>query len=430
LGQCRVLLELEFSGKRQRVSYEVTLSHDPPPESLALPGDLPKEARPSTVWVGPRRIEVFTEDRGAPTGLSSVVFLRATSDDFAPSPGELLGRFSEEGEWNELRPDALGLVALPLRPFDMSARLTVRGSRRAHQGPPAEPSAAGTKGDAASSEPVSDARLEPLVVYSGISLAVHNPLLQDQEPLRLTARQLSSHGPLLVDAFQNGRYVAGFNGRFQGGVADVRLRLPGPGLYRLQLASSPFSTDKALAVRHVYALSASESPNDALRLLLDRLSDSEADRRWAQQAAKTPLEQGVGFDRQTLAAFALARLYGGARPLERLLSSRQEDDAELARFKNLFQRGVMFSILLLGMGVAALFCLLAISASRRQGRITAMILSEPIPDHDQQADPWHTDHGRAEDRWRTPLSAAVLFVVVLGAFAALAVLVFVLRWFG
>ncbi|MCU0663739.1 MAG: hypothetical protein MUC50_15595 [Myxococcota bacterium] len=428
-GTCQVRLDIAFGKKRQRISFPVQISTPPLRESLEIPSDVPVDAKPSAVVLGPHRIEAFTEDRGAPTGFSSVLFLRALTDPFTSSPMELGLRHSEDEDWSEVRTDALGLAALPLRPYDMSARLTVRGARRpSHVQPRASGEPHGDS-DTSALPKVSDARLEPLVVYSGISVAVHNPLLGVHEPLRLTVRQLSAFGPVVVDAFHSGVYVAGFNGQFQSGSAELALRLPGPGLYRLQVAASSFATPKSIAVRHVYAMPESESQNEALYHLLDLLSSSDIDKQWAQSAGQVPLERGVGFDRQRLAAFALARLYRGARPLDRLLSSRQADDAELAQFKSLFQRGVMMAILLLGLGVAALTSLLAAAALARQRRITAMILSESEGEPDAHPR-FRADPGQAEHNWRTTASAAVLFIIVMGAFASLAVLVFVLRWFG
>jgi hypothetical protein len=198
---------------------------------------------------------------------------------------------------------------------------------------------------------------------------------------------------------------------------------------RVQLTTSAFMPGPAVAVRHFYSLAEKEDMSDGLRKILDKLSlSSESDRKWAEALLRMEHNREGSFDRIQAAAFALARLYKGHHKVPTLISSRRDDDKELGAFKTRFQRLIMLAIIALGFGVALLIVLMALQARRRDQRMTQMILAE---DERSKADSDYTDTAvgtPAEARRNALFQGVVLFLIILGAFIAIAVLVDTMTW--
>jgi hypothetical protein len=425
-GPAALEIEIRFGERRRLVRAEVDIVGQPPPEELVVPADTGLDGDPARVDLGGNALEAFPEDRGAPTGLTSALFLRARDRVGTPvstAVGLLLPGGDPEHP-SEERTDRLGLAALPIRPLDTGYPVTVVGGARwGEDGPDGGPDSAASGIDAG------EAALLPPIVFNGITATVHSPVARSDEPIRVTVSQVSRGGAIYLDLFRDGRWVwAGSAPCTAAGAARVDLRPPATGLLRLQVTGSALLPGNTVAVRHLYVLDRDESPIDGLRAILRRLETSPVDGPWARAALALPLETGAGFDRERAAAFALSRLYRGHGGGSELVSSRREDDEELAAYKASFQRGVMIVILLIGLGVAGLIGTIAFQAHRRHERITAMIAAEG--EGGDGDDGWHTDVGAREGRRRVLLQGLVLLVIVLGAFASIALLVATMAWSG
>jgi hypothetical protein len=422
-GPAVLELEIQFDERRRIVRADVEIVDTPPAEELTVPADTDLTAEPYRLTKGGARIEALTEDRGAPTGLTSVLFVRALSDGKPAAidlglglPGEL----GAEPERSDRRTDRLGIVAMPLKPFELTAPV------RVWDAVPEGRADAGVDGGAAIAEA---AHLFPRVVYAGLTAALHDPIARKGEAIRTTVSQISQGGPLYAEVFHDGRWVLAASGWLSGTAAEVAIDPPVTGLLRIQFTTSALAPGKTIAVRHVYVLDEGESLDDGLRAILERVERTADDRAWAEQVYTMPLERG-GFDRRVAAAFALSRLYAGHQLLPRLVSSRQEDDAELAEFKASFQRYVMLTIMLVGVGVALLIAMIAIQAHRRQARISLMIEADTDGDGDGPEPEFVTDVGAAGARRRVLVQGVILCLILIGAFASIALLVDTLTWGG
>jgi hypothetical protein len=423
-GPAVLELEIRFDERRRIVRADVEIVDTPPAEQLTTPGDTDLAAEPYRLIKDGARIEALTEDRGAPTGLTSVLFLRALRDG-KPAAIEIgLGLPAELGgepERSDRRTDRLGIAAVPIKPFELNAPV------RVWDAVPEDRADAGV--DGGSPVATEAAHLYPRVVYAGLTAALHDPIVRKDESIRTTVSQISQGGPLYAEVFQDGRWVLAASGWLSGTAAEVDIDPPVTGLLRIQFTTSALAPGNTIAVRHVYVLDEGESLDDGLRAILERVERSAADRAWAEQVFTMPLERG-GFDRRIAAAFALSRLYAGHQLLPRLVSSRQEDDAELAEFKASFQRYVMLTIILVGVGVALLIAMIAIQAQRRQSRISLMIEADGDGDGDGPEPEFVTDLGARGARRRVLVQGVILCLILIGAFASIALLVDTLTWGG
>jgi hypothetical protein len=249
------------------------------------------------------------------------------------------------------------------------------------------------------------------------------------ERLRIAARQISKGGPVYADVFFKGRWVHAQSAWFGGKGAHLEIDPPVTGIGRVQLTTSAFMPGPAVAVRHFCSLDKKEDVSDGLRLILNELSSSsENDRKWAEALLSMEQEREGSFDRMQAAAFALSRLYQGHQKVPTLISSRRDDDKELGAFKTRFQRLIMLAIIALGFGVALLIVLIALQSRRRQQRLARMILEEDVGN---KAEQWQSDMGAGaagEARQSALFQGAVMFLIILGAFIAIAVLVDTMTW--
>jgi hypothetical protein len=424
-GEYELELDIHFDKRQRKVRAPVRIVGKAPPESLTVPGDTKLETPLATVIKGETEVQALPEDRGAPTGIESVVFVRTVSDQGTPFSTDLEMRLSGQKAPLKEKTDTLGLLAMTVKPMELSIPIRVSGARKRDEAPETSKPDASAKDVDAGDDEDKDAYLYPHVVYSGISATLNNPVAAAGDPVSLTVEQVSNGGPLYVDLFHEGRLVSASSGWLSGQRAAIDVKPTLPGLYRLQLSTTPFSADKAVAVRHFYVLDDAEDLVDGLRRVLERLTASERDGAWARAVLEMPLERTQGFKPALAAAFALSRLYTGHRTPARLVSSRLEDDQELNEFKDGFQRMVMVAIIALGLGVSLLVALFAYTAFQRQQRISQMILSEP--EDSEESDEW-TPPAIKGGAWRMAVQGAILLFIVLGAFVAIALLVDTLTW--
>lgn len=427
-GPAELELLVRFSEKKRmiRVPVRVVAPVDRVEKKLVIPR-IDDTIWPNAITKGDLTVSVHTVDRGAPTGLPSVIFIRLTGKDGAPLSRTLEAEVpaSRKDERLVIETGPTGLDATVIKPSEMSYPL-VFGELEELEAPEASPDD-GLDSDGETPSEVVEIKkpdsLHPRVIYGGISASVHNPVVLPGDPLRATAYQISSGGPLYADVFCDGVWTQAASFWFAGTAADIELHPAAKGICRLQLTTSALAPGRTVAVRHFYVLEEGQSVLDAVRDLVSRLKNDVEHEKWARAVEKSGVLSSGKIDERLVAAFALSQLYEGHRELPRLLSSRKDDDEQLAVYKDRFQRGLMIAILLIGLGVASLIGLIAIGAGRRQRRITLMILAEG----DDSSGMYHTEDG-AKAKGRIAFQGLVLFLIILGAFAAVAVLVDTMRW--
>ncbi|MCP4679407.1 MAG: hypothetical protein GY854_28740 [Deltaproteobacteria bacterium] len=426
-GPAELELDIRFDEKRRIVRAQVEILKKPPPEKLTVPDDSATLAEMYEVEKDGITVQALTEDRGAPTGLTSVIFIRARDEKGAPASAnfelEVSGESKDTDPKREILTDRLGLSAISAKPLELALPMKVTGSHPKMK----EKKKEADKKDAGIKIEQQDGYLFPKVVYGGITAALHNPVVEKDDPLRISAQQISAGGPIYIDLFFEGRWVQAMSSWFGGRTANLEIRPVRTGLGRVQITNSVFGPGGTIAVRHFYVLDKNKDLNDGIRSILSRLKASSIDREWARAVNAMPLERGTGFDRRLVGAFALSRLYAGHQPLPQLIASRQEDDTELREFKARFQRMVMLAILLVGFGVASLIVMVAVHAHRHQQRMTDMIMSESGADDDSQHQ-WQTDMGARTSKRRVLFQGVVLFFIIAAAFASIALLIDTLTW--
>ncbi len=413
-GSAELELEIHFDDRRRIVRTPVELVDSPPAEKLIIPSDSEGQAPPAEVVLNGNRLQVFTEDRGAPTGLASLLFIRAQTSEGVPVATELPVQLPNvagggQPEKTVLTTDRSGLHAMLAKPMELSFPIHVSGADR-----PGE---------------TTNAYLRPKVVYGGIVALTQNPLVRFGERLRIAARQISKGGPVYADVFVEGRWVQAQSAWLSGKGANLEIDLPMKGIGRVQITTSAFMPGSVVAVRHFYSLSKEESMSDGLEKVLTKLvTSSENDGEWARALLEMERERQGSFDRMQAAAFALSRFYRGHQKVPTLISSRREDDRELSAFKTRFQRLIMTAIIALGCGVALLMVLIALQSRNQQQRMARMILEE---DSGETGDSRQTDmETRAAKRagFHALFQGAVIFFIIIGAFVAIAVLVDSMTW--
>ncbi len=413
-GPAELQLEIRFDDRRRMVRADVQIVDQPPAEKLTVPSDGERDWLPGEVMRDGNRFQLFTEDRGAPTGLTSLIFIRGQSSDGSPVATEVpvllpVTQGDKQPEKTVVRTDRSGLYAMLAKPMELSFPITVLGTDR-----PGEDG---------------QATLRPKVVYAGIVASIHNPLVRYGERLRIAARQISNGGPLYADIFYKGRWVYAQSAWFSGKGANLEIDPPMTGIGRVQLTTSAFMPGPTVAVRHFFSLDKNEDVSDGLRLILDELSSSsETDRKWAEALLSMEQEREGSFDRMQAAAFALSRLYQGHQKVPTLISSRRDDDKELGAFKRRFQRLIMLAIIALGFGVALLIVLIALQSRRRQQRLARMILEEDVGNKADSEHPDTETEVPGEARQSALFQGMVIFFIILGAFIAIAVFVDTMTW--
>ena len=431
-GEYVLELDIRFDERRRTIEIPVRVVDEPPEESLEIPQDSREKKHIDRLSLGEQVARLFTEDRGAPTGITSTAFLRIEDADGTPVERTVDYTISDKSMSKET--DRLGLLAMSLDVGGLSLPVRVAGATQ--KGAP--------RGDAGVEDAgvaETGASFYPNVVYSGLSLSIHTPIAPLESRIKVTLEQVSSGGPVYANLFHDGRFVQGSSGFLSGRNAVMEIRPETPGLYRLQVATAAIGVGDGVAVRHFYVSGPDEEPVDGLRNILARIRNREprsleesighleagdADKAWAAAVLGMDLRRG-GFDVQKAAAFALSRLYNGHRHPAQLISSRLEDDKELTAFKTKFQRMMMVAIIALGLGVCCFIGLFALAAHKRQQRISLMIMEADADDGGDEADDW-SDWTGYKSTGRVLIQGAILFFIVLGAFVAIALLVDTLTW--
>lgn len=419
-GPATLELDIGFDNRRRIVRADVEITNMFGKEQLTVPDDAALGRSLSEVEKDGITLTAFPEDRGLVTGLGSVIFVRSTDPSGKPVPIDFSMEVTLELEKTpgreKCRTDKVGLYGRLVTPRELALPMKIFGARDPER----------EEQDGGPSVQKDYAYLFPKIVYGDVAVSIHNPIAMQGSPVRISASQISAGGPAYGDVFYGGQWVAALSTWFRGKKAEFEYWPKLTGLHRIQVSTSTLIPGNKQAVRHFYVLRKDQDAMDGLREILRELRSSEVDGDWARHVIAQPLERGVGYDRGVLGAFALARLYRGHHALTRLVSSRREDDAELAAFKRQFQRGVMIAIMLLGLGVALMISMIAFQARRRQQRITMMILSES--DQDGLGETWQTDMGERSARRRVVFQGIVLFLIILGAFASIALLINTLTW--
>jgi hypothetical protein len=416
-GPAILELDIQFDDKRRKVSSKVHLVSKPPSEEIVIPSDTNTKTQ-SAILFDDNLVQIFTEDRGAPTGLTSVMFLRSQNREGKPTSIKLETEIPKVPE-KVFFTDRLGLVALIARPLELVFPVTVHGSRRFHKDQRGEaPSKAVDK------EP--DGILHPKVIYGGITASINNPIVSHGDTLRVSLEQVSTSGPVFADVFCKGQWIQTQSIQLLEKRGKMEISPSMPGLCRVQFTTSPLMPGKSVAVRHFYTLGKDEPINKGLKTILKELANfSDIDRRWAQAALSFPFEREAGFDPQMTGAFALSRLYNGNRIIETLNRSRNEDDAELAAFKSRIQRLIMIAIILLGLAVSFMIVLLARQSSRTHERISLMIMADESQAGDKSTNRLKSEPG---DRLVTIIQSAIWLFIIVGTFTGIAVLIDTMTW--
>ena len=427
-GKCDMVLDIHFDEKRRVIRTPVTVRDGAVAETLDIPEDAAGNGAQDPLKIDDNAIAIFSEDRGVPTGIESTLFLRATASDGAPAELSVsLIKEAEGGTAVEGETDKLGLFAFTAAPAALDTRLRVVGAKRPR--PSAPPDTAPKDTAPADTddeiEIATPAVLSPPIVYTGISASVTEPIVSLGTPVKVIVEQVSDGGAVYADLYLDGSLAHAVSGMLKGARAGLVIKPKLPGLYRLQLYTSPMGAGNSTAVRHFYVMDSGETPTAALRTLLAEAEKRDPSDAWTRAVLALPLEQG-GFDVQKAAAFVLSRLYRGHRHPETLVSSRKDDDAELKAFKATFQRMIMIAVIALGLGVSCFIALFAFSAHRRQQEMTRMILEEDDAEDNEEFRPEApSKRGRGG---RVLLQGSILFLILLSAFMAVAVLIDTLTW--
>ncbi len=418
-GPYTLELDIRFDKRRRTIEIPITVVDTPPKESLEIPKDSLEKKYVDQVAKGDHVVHLFTEDRGAPTGISSTAFLRVQTADGKPDEITVAYSVGNQPTINK-ESDKLGLITVPLSVSGLSAPITIAGAR-----PVGENEADGGVLDSGPME--MSATLYPNIVYSGLSLSVHTPIATNKCRIKVTIEQVSSGGPVYANLFHEGRLVQGASGFLSGQRAVMEIRPESTGLHRLQVSGAAIGAGDSVAVRHFYVLGPKQDPADGLRDIVSAFAGQNPEDKWAAAFLEMVLARG-GFDLQRAAAFALSRLYSGHRHPPQLISSRLEDDKELTAFKSKFQRMMMVAIIALGLGVCLFIGLFALAAHKRQQRLSQMILEEDDESEPDETPRDWTSLTGYRSKGRVLLQGAILFFIVLGAFVAIALLVNTLTW--
>ncbi|MBN2525547.1 MAG: hypothetical protein JXR76_04075 [Deltaproteobacteria bacterium] len=456
-------IDVYFDGQRRRIEKKVKLAPRYPAGKLVYPSDTKSDVVVAKAMVGNTIMRVFPEGRGAPAGLTSLLFVQTSNENEQPVSAPYrfeLPVFKKGESPKEIsgQTDMFGLDAFVIRPTDLHYPMKVlnvadRGdsglAADANSNPPPKgpdiPLSTPSKGaggisdadsietDSESDVAVTPTTLTPPVVYSGMKMDMQSPLIDADKPIILSLQQISGGEPVYLDIFKGAQWLysetdwVGDDGRAQFDVSP-----PASGILRIQITSSPLQFTRNVIVRHVYVKKAGEDDLAALKQIV-AAQKNNGQKKWLTHAVQQLASEKDGGRVSLLAAFALSRLYKGHNNLPLLVSSRKEDDAALNTFKKNFQTGLMVAILLLGAAVAILIAVIAVQSSRKQRQLTQMILDD-ADDIDEIADESDEDtkttvsNRLSASRVTGWIQIGTLFLVILAAFAAIALLVLTMSW--
>ena len=455
-GPATLEIAVYFDGQTRLIRKKIKIVQQLPKTKLAYPSDVKPDVIVATAKSGEATIRVYPEGRGAPAGLPSLLFVQAVDDSTRPvsSPYQLqlpVFRKGEEPKNISGNTDAFGLDAFVIQPTDLHYPIKVMQKEVESPEPPPDTETAASDdteavtGTDASRDSVNNsdsdsaslpaAPLTPTVVFSGMKMDFKTPLVDHGDPMEIQLQQISGNEPVYLDIFKDNQWLHSETGWANAeGKATFTISAPENGVLRIQASSSPLQYTRNIAVRHIYIKAKGETNRDVLGKL-QRRQKSDVHRNWLGAVLKSKnIETSESSRLRLLAAFSLSRLYHGHSPLPQLLSSRRDDDTALNAFKRDFQIGLTVAILLLGFSVAVLITVIAIQTSRKQKALTKMILDGADDDVGEIAA--ETDDGNEPfsgrpvqtGRFATWIQIGTLFLVILAAFTAIALLVLTLSW--
>ncbi|MBN2718909.1 MAG: hypothetical protein JXX14_23890 [Deltaproteobacteria bacterium] len=480
-GPATLKITVFFDSRFRIIEKRVHIVADYPRGTLSTPSDVKPDVIVATAKSGDATLRLYPEGRGAPAGLPSLLFVQTVDGDTQPLPAPYLLQmpvFKKGEQATEISgvTDELGLDAFVIAPTDLHYPIKVLNptppvDRRPKDAsavsdtdstPPATSPAHATD-PATAPENAPDPALQidtadtssgashggalpapefktlaPAVVYSGIKMDFKSPIIPANQPIDMTLQQISGAEPVYLDVFKGNQWLHSETGWVgDDGNASFSFAPPATGILRIQASSSPLRFSRNIAVRHVYVEQAGPKPpkNRTAAILTDILSQQTdpVQRRWLDAVIQR-LNNGMTAPRQQLlAAFALSRLYRGHSELPELISSRKDDDAALNGFKHKFQIGLTIAILMIGFSVAVLIFAIAIQAAKKQKALTQLIM-DGTDDNigemsaEDEADESSRRQRATVGRYAQWIQIGILFLVVLAAFAAIALLIMTLSW--
>ncbi len=458
-GNATLEIHVYFDNRQRVIRKPVELVSSYPLSRLTYPSDVRPDAPISHARANNAVVRLFPEGRGAPAGLPSLLFVQTTDDGDTPlsAPYRLQLPVFKKGESPRVvtgTTDTFGLDAFVVSPTDLQFPILV--SDAVNDDGTGENAAAMSDTDMAAdrqqspvnSEDNTDsdgtdspeqtptvhpAVLMPTVVYSGMKLDFREPIVGKGEKIELKVQGISGGEPLYLDVYQGNRWVYSTTGWLgDEGRASFVFKPPATGILRIQVTASPIQYSRNVVVRHIYARSDDENDAEIIEHIA-AVQKRPLLRKWLFKAAARVKSTPSESPGPMLAAFALSTLYQGHAEASTLVSSRKDDDAELIAFKKSFQTGLMIAILLLGGAVSALIAVIAWQSARRQKLLTRMILEEDdeigeLPDDGAlvQRTTARWAHTR---RFASGVQVVTLFLVILAAFTAIALLVMTMSWY-
>lgn len=462
------ILELHvfFDDKKRIIKEPIEIVKNSPKTSLQFPSDTKPNTIVAKINHQNQFLRIFPEGRGAPSGLSSLLFVLATDDQEKPISTQYrfeLPSFSKTQKKKIVtgKTNSAGLNAFAIKPLDLHYPICVLSKQPSfpNQEAPTVSQSGSIQKDTSHTAPKSlldtDSLCDtdststltnnisippptfiPPVVYSGMKIDFDSPIVENGKDIVLHIEQISHGEPVYIEIFKENQWLYTTSGWIDNeGKATIRFKPPATGILRIQATNSVLHFNRNVAVRHIYAA----GPNESERHILQTIASSTPNpiiQKWFSHILKTwdapntpTSKTQLNSNLQLTAAFSLSRLYQGHSPLPKLSSSRKSDDKELNEFKSKFQFGLMTAILLLGLSVAIIIAIIAWQSNRRQNRLAKIIMDDSVNLNDSD-DPIDKLTSQAAKTTRTTqwIQIGTLFLVILAAFAAIALLVVTMSW--
>ncbi|MBN2339918.1 MAG: hypothetical protein JXX29_23490 [Deltaproteobacteria bacterium] len=449
-GPAVMEIQVYFDKQRRVIRKPVSIVGSSPKPRFAVPSDTKPDIIVAKASDGAHFVRVYTEGRGAPSGLSSLLFVQTTDSDGNPVESDYrlaLPTFSKKDKKSNVisgRTGRFGLDAFPIQPLDLHYPITVEstedvGDARGgidtdiapdtDSGTDAKDTDSGEDSDGKSEVQKAPQILAPPVVYSGMKVDFASPLVAEGEPIVAKVQQISGGETVYLDVFKGGQWLYSTSGWVGAeGTAEIRFDAPADGVLRIQVTNSPMQFTRNVAVRHVYVMDGAEDYRAAFQMIAAMGKGTTHHDAWLASVSAQLQQEKAPEDINLLTAFALSRLYQGHSELPVLVSSRKEDDAALNAFKATFQTGLMVAILLLGAAVAVLITVIAWQSIKRQQRVTQMIMDDNSADEVLGDDVPDLSVAAKTSRLSQWIQIGTLFLVVISAFFAIGLLVMTLSW--
>ncbi|MBN2802020.1 MAG: hypothetical protein JXR91_02880 [Deltaproteobacteria bacterium] len=416
-GDAQLLLSIFFDGQNRILRKKIKVLEKAEKESLIQPPDIKYTKFYSSVSVKDVEYQIFTEDRGAPAGLPTLFFLRTLSGEETPVSTSYkikLPTFSAKisNKLIEGKTDRYGIDLFSVKPLDLHFPVEIINIA-------ASDTDNDTADSAIDSYPVKHepAYIYPHVVYSGIKADLSSPIIRYNDPVKLRISRISGAGPVYLNFFKEGVWIYSMAVFGDASNTTASVPLKSSGIIRVQVSDSPLGATTNVAVRHFYKSEKDQSLNSSFNYLISKMNAE--DHAWKEFVLKNIPEDEREIN--ILSSFALSSYYNGYNSLERLISSRQDEDRELNKFKHKFQTVMMISISLLGLMVIGMILLAAGNALKRQKQITLLIEEDDnlYSTVKPESSKFQFEHG---------IQLVILFSIVISAFMAIALLVMTISW--